>query len=71
MPIPHYLHKAPSGVFHFRRRMPSCLHALVSRPVTKRSLLTRDVGVARDLASDFGVRMMSSINTCGSWPWQG
>ena len=50
MRIPHYLHKAPSGVFHFRRRMPSCLHALIGRPVIKKSLLTRDVGVARGLA---------------------
>jgi ribosomal protein L1 len=50
MRIPHYLHKAPSGVFHFRRRMPSCLHVLVGRPVIKKSLLTRDIGVARDLA---------------------
>jgi hypothetical protein len=50
MRIPHYLHKALSGVFHFRRRTPSCLHALIGRPVIKKSLLTRDVGVARDLA---------------------
>jgi len=50
MRIPHYLVRAPSGMYHFRRRMPSCLHALVGRPVIKKSLLTRDVGVARELA---------------------
>ncbi|GAA0913087.1 site-specific integrase [Rothia nasimurium] len=50
MRIPHYLVKAPSGVFHFRRRMPAVLRHLLGRSVIKKSLQTRDVGLARDLA---------------------
>ncbi|MDF4024633.1 site-specific integrase [Luteibacter sp. PPL201] len=52
MRIPHYLIKAPSGVFHFRRRMPSALSRLLGRAVIKKSLQTRDMGRARDLALD-------------------
>jgi integrase len=50
MRIPHYLIKAPSGMYHFRRRMPVLLQAMLGRPTIKRSLQTRDVAVARDLA---------------------
>ncbi|MGN6478774.1 DUF6538 domain-containing protein [Luteibacter sp.] len=50
MRIPHYLIKAPSGVYHFRRRMPVLLQAMLGRPAIKRSLFTRDIGVARDRA---------------------
>lgn len=50
MRIPRYLFKAPSGVFLIRRRMPAALIPLLGRPVIKKSLLIRDVGVARDLA---------------------
>lgn len=50
MRIPHYLVKAPSGVFHFRRRMPAVLRHLLGRSVIKKSLQARDVGLARDLA---------------------
>ncbi|URX62064.1 site-specific integrase [Luteibacter anthropi] len=50
MRIPHYLIKAPSGVFHFRRRLPVALARLLGRAVIKKSLQTRDMERARDLA---------------------
>lgn len=50
MRIAHYLIKAPSGIYHFRRRMPVLLQAILGRATVKRSLQTRDVSVARDLA---------------------
>jgi integrase len=50
MRIPHYLQKAPSGVWHYRQRIPARLIPLVGRTIIKKSLLTRELGVARDLA---------------------
>lgn len=50
MRIPHYLVKSPNGVWHFRRRTPACLLILLKRSVIKRSLHTRDLPVARDVA---------------------
>jgi integrase len=50
MRIPHYLQLAPSGVWHYRQRIPARLVPLIGRSITKKSLLTRELGVARDLA---------------------
>jgi integrase len=50
MRIPHYLQKAPSGVWHYRRGIPARLIPLIGRSIIKKSLFTRELGVARDLA---------------------
>jgi integrase len=50
MRIPHYLQLAPSGVWHYRQRIPARLIPLIGRSITKKSLLTRELGLARDLA---------------------
>jgi len=50
MRVPHYLVKTPSGTWHFRRRMPVSLIGIFNKPVIKRTLGTRDLPVARDVA---------------------
>ncbi|UPG88341.1 site-specific integrase [Luteibacter aegosomaticola] len=50
MRIPHYLVRAPSGVFHFRRRVPAVVATLLKKHVVKKSLGTRELSVGRDLA---------------------
>jgi hypothetical protein len=50
MRIPHYLQKAPSGVWHYRQRIPARLIPLIGRSIIKKSLVTRELGLARDLA---------------------
>jgi integrase len=50
MRIPHYLQLAPSGVWHYRQRVPVLLVVLLNRTVIKKSLATRDLAGARDLA---------------------
>jgi hypothetical protein len=50
MRIPHYLQLAPSGVWHYRQRIPARLIPLVGRSIIKKSLLTRELGVARNFA---------------------
>lgn len=50
MRLPHYLQLAPSGVWHYRQRAPVRLLPLIGRSIIKKSLLTRELGVARDLA---------------------
>ena len=50
MRIPHYLQLAPSGVWHYRQRIPARLIPLVGRSMVKKSLVTRELGIARDLA---------------------
>lgn len=50
MRIPHYLVRSPSGVYHFRRRVPAVVGRVLKRAVVKKSLGTRELGAARDLA---------------------
>jgi hypothetical protein len=50
MRIPHYLVKSPSGTWHFRRRTPVSLIGIFNKPVIKRTLGTRDLPVAHDIA---------------------
>jgi len=50
MRVPHYLVKTPSGTWHFRRRMPVSLIGVLGKPVIKRTLGTRELPVARDIA---------------------
>lgn len=50
MRVPHYLVKTPSGTWHFRRRMPVLLVGVFNKPVIKRTLGTRELPVARDIA---------------------
>lgn len=50
MRVPHYLVKTPSGTWYFRRRMPVSLIGIFNKPVIKRTLCTRELPIARDLA---------------------
>lgn len=50
MRSPHYLQRSPSGVWHFRQRVPTDLQAAFGRRVVKRSLRTRDANEAKRLA---------------------
>ena len=50
MRIPHYLHRARSGVWHYRQRMPRVLLPLLKKTEIKRALGTRELGPARELA---------------------
>lgn len=50
MRVPHYLVKTPSDTWHFRRRMPVSLTGIFNKSVIKRSLGTRELPVARDVA---------------------
>ena len=43
MKIPHYLYRAPSGVWHFRQRLPASLSRAAGRRCVKHSLRTCDV----------------------------
>ncbi len=47
MKIPHHLHRAPSGIWHFRRRVPVDLLAQFGRPFFKVSLRTRVLSLAQ------------------------
>lgn len=50
MRLPHYLHRAPTGIWHFRQRVPTDLVAVLGKQFLKRSLRTRDVRMAQRLA---------------------
>jgi hypothetical protein len=50
MRIPHYLVRSLSGVFHVQRRVPAAVATLLRKHVVKKSLGTRELGTARDLA---------------------
>jgi hypothetical protein len=50
MRLPSYLHLAPSGVWHFRQRVPADLIRAFGMRLFKRTLHTRDVLTARRLA---------------------
>jgi hypothetical protein len=50
MRVPRYLVKTPSGVWHFRRRVPVSLVGIFNKPFTKRTLGPRELPVARDIA---------------------
>lgn len=52
MRLPHYLHRSPTGIWHFRQRMPSDLIAVFGKQFLKKSLYTRDVLSAQRLALD-------------------
>lgn len=43
MRLPHYLHRAPSGIWHFRQRVPTHLIPVFGKQVLKQSLRTRNV----------------------------
>lgn len=47
MRLPHYLHLAPSGVWHFRQRLPAYLTSVSGRAFIKVSLHTRDTQEAQ------------------------
>jgi integrase len=50
MRLPHYLHRSPTGIWHFRQRVPSDLIAVLGKQFIKKSLHTRDVLSAQRLA---------------------
>jgi integrase len=50
MRIPNYLYLAPSGVWHFRQRLPSHVVRKTGRKEVKRSLRTRDLLTAQQRA---------------------
>jgi integrase len=52
MRFPHYLHRSPTGIWHFRQRVPSDLIAVLGKQFLKKSLHTRDVLSAQRLALD-------------------
>ncbi len=47
MRLPHYLYLAPSGVWHFRQRLPAHLTSVCGRAFIKASLHTRDTQEAQ------------------------
>lgn len=53
MRLPNYLQLAPSGVWHFRQKVPADISHIFKKRFFKRSLRTRDVLVARRLALAF------------------
>lgn len=50
MRLPNYLQLAPSGVWHFRQRVPADLLHIFKRKFVKHSLRTRDVLASQRLA---------------------
>lgn len=50
MRIPHYLHRAQNGTWHYRQRMPRILFPLLKKTEIKKALGTRELGPARELA---------------------
>ena len=56
MKIPHYLHRAPSGVWHYRQRLPRDLAAMLDQQAIKRSLHTCDLRSAQRAAFDLSGR---------------
>ncbi len=56
MKIPHHLHLAPSGVWHFRRRVPADLVAPLGRTYLKHSLRTRVLRMAQVRAMALSVQ---------------
>jgi hypothetical protein len=52
MRIPNYLHLAPSGVWHFRQRLPIHVVRTTGRKEVKQSLRTRDLFTAQRRALD-------------------
>ncbi|MBB5209054.1 DUF6538 domain-containing protein [Chiayiivirga flava] len=59
MRLAHHLLRHPSGIYHFRLRVPSDLFEAVGRRVVKISLRTRDAGVARAYA--YGARYAAAF----------
>lgn len=47
MRLPHHLVRSPSGIFHFRLKVPARLRATIGLRVIKQSLRTRDANAAR------------------------
>jgi integrase len=47
MRLPHHLVRSPSGIFHFRLKVPARLHATMGLRVIKQSLRTRDANAVR------------------------
>lgn len=56
MKIPHYLHRAPSGVWHYRQRLPRDLAAVLKQQAIKRSLHTYDLRSAQRAAFNLSGR---------------
>lgn len=56
MRLPNYLQLAPSGVWHFRQRVPADLLHIFKQRFVKHSLRTRDVLTAQRLALAFADR---------------
>lgn len=50
MRIPHYLVRSPSGIYHFRLKVPRCLHEAWGLRVIKQSLRTASLPLARGQA---------------------
>lgn len=61
MRLAHRLLRHPSGVYHFRLIVPRDLNEVVGKGVIKRSLRTRDVGVARAHAYALGARYAAAF----------
>lgn len=57
MRIPHHLHKAPSGVWHYRQRIPPALIALIGRAVVKKSMTARELHVGQSTKNEVSNRV--------------
>jgi len=53
MRIPNYLRLSPSGIWHFRQRIPSCLARQTGKAEVTKSLGTRDLLIAQCRALSF------------------
>ena len=68
MRIPNYLRLAPSGIWHFRQRLPSNQSLKTGRTEITRSLRTRDLLTAQRRALDLAQAYAHSFTTVdGEW----
>ena len=63
MRLPHYLTRAPSGVFHFRMRLPAVQRAALGRREVRLSLGTRDRRTAQIAALTLAQRYAQALGT--------
>lgn len=67
MRIPHYLYLAPSGVWHFRQRLPAHLAKQAGQAAIKRSLGTRDLLTAQRCALELAHRYAEAFAVSRGW----
>ena len=67
MRIPHYLYLAPSGVWHFRQRLPAHLAKQAGQAAIKRSLRTRDLLTAQRCALELAHRYAEAFAISRGW----